>query len=214
MLRQVRGLVGGDRFENLYRAVRDELQRLTPSPRSLLDFGCGAMDFSLRLRGEDVIGQFVAMDVFPPPANPDSRWSHYRQLHDGTFPSNAERFDAAIVIDVLHHVDERTRSSLLRSLGDAVRFVVVKDHFEFGVFSRQMLRLADWFGNYAYGVRIPSRYFTPTRWDALISAAGLREIRRVQNVRVHDGLFGVLLPSRHHFISVLTRDARDAGEPS
>jgi len=205
LLGGIRRVVGGDRFENLFRAVKGEIVALHPTPATLLDYGCGSMEFSLRLQDEGVISRFVAVDIYPAPSTPDGPWQHYQQIAEGALPALPERFDVAIVIDVLHHADEAQRAPILSGLGREARRVLVKDHFEHGLLSRQLLRLADWFGNFAYGVRIPERYFTPRQWEALVAAAGMREIRRVQDVRVHHGLFGLLLAPRHHFISVLER---------
>jgi hypothetical protein len=207
LLAGIRHLVGGDRFENLYRAVRRELLALAPSPASLLDYGCGSMEFSRRLRDDGVISRFLAVDLYPAPSTPHAQgdWQHYRQIPDGRLPKLSERFDVAIVIDVLHHAEDSQLSSILADLGHSAQFVIVKDHFEYGPMSRQLLRIADWFGNFAYGVRIPNRYFSLQRWERLVADAGMREVTHVRNVRVHNGLFGLLLAPRYHFISVLQR---------
>ncbi|MFM7294742.1 MAG: methyltransferase domain-containing protein, partial [Burkholderiales bacterium] len=181
---------------------------------SLLDYGCGSMDFSRRLREEGVINKFVAMDTYAAPDNLEGVecWKDYRQIHDGILSDLRESFDVAIIIDVLHHADESEQPTILAALGNTAGRVVVKDHFEFGYVSRQMLRLADWFGNFAYGVRIPKRYFDKQSWPLIVRSSGLVEVARVENVKVHSGLFGVLLPRHHHFISILASGAAPSAQ--
>jgi hypothetical protein len=202
-----RRIFGGDRFENLYRAVATEIVGLRIEEVSLLDYGCGNMSFSLRLWREGIAKQFTGMDTYSKPDLPDDpKWDHYRQISTTEIARISERFDIAIVLDVLHHAPESEQAFILRDLGLVSRYVLVKDHLEYGFVSRQLLRLADWYGNYAYGVAIPKRYFNTSRWDNIVLAAGLREIRRIPTVRVHNGLFGLVIRPRNHFISILRRE--------
>lgn len=204
----VRRIVGGDRFENLYSVVRTTVSDLNIEDPFILDYGCGAMAFSARLKSEGLISRFIGMDVFPAPTTSlegSDLWGNYRQISKDQVINFPEKFDLSLVIDVLHHAPEEDQAKILRALAQASQFVVVKDHFEYGFLSRHVLRLADWFGNYAYGVSIPKRYFTENRWASLIENAGLTEIHRTPAVKVHDGIFGVILSPQHHFISVLRR---------
>jgi Methyltransferase domain len=209
LLNGTRKLVGGDRFENLYQAIRAQVVSLKNSETRLLDYGCGTMDFSVRLKKEGVIQHFTGMDIYPKPgvnANSDAKWNHYQQVTAQTLLTTAGGYDVAIVLDVLHHATPDDRIIILQRLATMSKVVVVKDHFEYGYVSRQLLRLADWFGNYAYGVDIPDRYFDRTLWKQIIADAGLKEVKLITPVRVHDGLFGILLSQRYHFISVLKKN--------
>lgn len=203
-----RNLVGGDRFENLYKAIDSAIAELDCKDLYVLDYGCGAMSFSSRLKDEKRISQFVGMDIFPKPTNLNKGngadvWDNYHTIPENGITRAIGYFDLAIVIDVLHHVPEREQVGILRSLAESCRYVLVKDHFEHGFVSRQLLRLADWYGNYAYGVNVPKRYFSKERWTRLIESAGLCQLKIKTNVRVHDGIFGFIIPPRHHFISIL-----------
>jgi hypothetical protein len=203
----LRNLVGGDRFENLYGTLAAELNKLkVPGAEvKLLDYGCGTMSFSERLQQDGHIASFMGMDTYPAPDNAaGTKWAYYRQIPGDGIDESAGRFDVAIVLDVLHHASVADQVKILRSLARMSRHVLVKDHFEYGFFSRQILRLADWYGNYAYGVNVPDRYFDQETWRKLVEQAQLKELKLLAGVRVHDGLFGLILPPRHHFISVLT----------
>jgi hypothetical protein len=201
----LRNLAGGDRFENLYGALRSAIGELDEPNLFLLDYGCGTMSFSQRLHDEGRIADFVGMDTYARPGSSaaDPKWSHYRQIGADGLDAVREQFDVAMMVDVLHHVAEGEQAKILRSLSSVSRYVLVKDHFEQGMLSRQMLRLADWYGNFAYGVTVPKRYFDRARWAQLVETSGLVEMTRKTDVRVHDGLFGVIVPPRCHFISVL-----------
>jgi hypothetical protein len=134
----------------------------------------------------------------------DSKWTHYKQIPKGAVDFDNVLFDLAIVTDVLHHASEQDQLQILRGLSKVSKIILIKDHFEHGYFSRQLLRFADWYGNYAYGVDIPRSYFTQAGWHELIDRVGLKQISLNSQVKVHGGIFGLLIPPKFHFISVLT----------
>jgi hypothetical protein len=68
------------------------------------------------------------------------------------------------------------RAPLLESAGRVGRWVLIKDHLEYGWWSRQMLRTMDFIGNYGYGVTVPTRYFDRDRFQCLCRDAGLRVV--------------------------------------
>ncbi len=209
LLSTFRTFVGGDRFENLYRALVTEIHAMSdlPTQTRLLDYGCGVMSFSQRLQQEGIITSFVGMDIFSPPenaTNPDL-WCHYRKIPETGLGSVTEQFDITLVNDVLHHASTADQPVILRQLSAISRYILVKEHFEYGFISRQLLRLADWYGNYAYGVTVPKRYFDQSTWQTLLESAGLKELKQTLGVRVHNGVFGWIIPPHYHFISVLTR---------
>ena len=119
------------------------------------------------------------------------------------FSSNKNNFDLAIIVDALHHIPEVERCRAIKKIADHCDYIIVKDHFEFGYFSRQRLRAADWFGNYVYGVDIPERYYTHQTWKKFLENNGLKQIELVKNVRVHRGLFGIIIPPKYHFLSII-----------
>lgn len=211
LLNGTRTLLGGDRFENLYRSLADQIRSIDDLRHAkimLLDYGCGVMSFSERLLSDGVINSFIGVDIFPSPNSSDGapveKWINYRQIPDAGLDNSLGSFDLTIVNDVLHHANPDDRPEILRTLSMMSRFILVKDHFEYGHISRQLLRLAYWYGNYAYGVNVPDRYFDQKSWQDLIEKAGLKEVKLTTGVKVHHGMFGLLIPPRYHFISLLT----------
>jgi hypothetical protein len=205
----LRPVVGGDRFSNLTSALKEELLQLgldIGHLPSLLDFGCGNMAIGEALEQASCAKLAGCCDVYPPPRDGDpQKWSKYHQLIGDKLRFKSGTFDVSMAIDVLHHAGMKRAITILRELARCSSYVVVKDHFEYGPISRQLLRLADWYGNWAYDVNVPDRYFDTAVWEATISSAGLKEVRRTTGVTIHTGLFGLILPAKLHFISVLTR---------
>lgn len=209
LLHSFRKVIGGDRFENLYKAICLAIpNELHKGNISLLDYGCGAMNVSLRLKTDGQISKFMGMDIFPKPGSsgiPGDIWENYHQIPTSGISKSIGTFDLAIVVDVLHHASEEDQPKILRSLAEVSQYVMIKDHFEYGFISRQILRLADFYGNYAFGVNVPKRYFNKDRWSKLLKSAGVKEILLKDSVKIHKGLSSFIMPPRLHFISVLQK---------
>ena len=104
----------------------------------------------------------------------DPIWKCYQQFDGSSLPFDEHAFDVVIFSDVLHHVPADLVSPLLKSAARVGRFVLIKDHFEYGWFSRNVLRAMDFVGNYGYGISVPEVYFSRDSFSATILDAGLR----------------------------------------
>jgi SAM-dependent methyltransferase len=177
--------------------LADELAaRLAAQPRSgsalrLLDIGCGDMTLADALQSRLPELEVACTDVHPcPPSlrDADPRWRRYTPFDGRRLPFGDASFDVAMFSDVLHHVPPEGQARLLAEAGRVARVVLVKDHFECGPFSRQVLRAMDFVGNFGYGVPVPDRYFTEQGFRALCEAASL-SVRQVDvGIRLYDHL--------------------------
>ena len=113
--------------------------------------------------------------------------------------------DVVILVDVLHHIGIDKSHLILKRLSKNSKTLIIKDHFEHGYFSRQLLRFIDFYANYAYGVTIPKKYFDYNSWKKTVKKTSLKEEYFEKKFQQHDGLFNLILNKRHHFISVLTK---------
>lgn len=203
----IRKLVGGDRFHHLTVALGNTLakvdQMLGKKVR-LLDYGCGNLAVGKCMHDKGLTEEVVCVDTYDMAGDPGYAGVKYCKI-DGQKLEFADReFDAALIIDVLHHAGIENAVQILREVARCSQYIIVKDHVEYGVFSRQVLRLSDWFGNAAYGVAIPKRYFDQKSWQDIVMRAGLKEVELTIGVKIYDGLFGAIMPPHYHFLSILT----------
>ena len=124
------------------------------------------------------------------------------------FKSKNNKFDLIIAVDVLHHIGIDNAHKILKKLSKISKYIIIKDHFEHGFFSRYLLRFVDFYANYAYGVNIPKKYFDFKSWNRTVYKSSLKEIKFVKNFQQHDGLFNLILNKKHHFISLLKNDKK------
>jgi len=171
-----------------------------------LDMGCGngmiAAQVMERRPDVEIVGidVLVRLDAVIPV-----------QVYDGkTLPYADRSFDSVILIDVLHHIDDRT-ASLAECLRVVRGEVIVKDHFYANAVEHLVLRGLDWVGNAPHGVRLPYNYFTRRDWEATLKSIGAREIERRESVTgLYPQPFQSLIGRNIQFMARLTHDDTNA----
>jgi SAM-dependent methyltransferase len=185
------------------------LDELPLNTIKLLDIGCGDMSIAENLMANKENLQATCLDTYPLPENlkDDPRWEKYVSFDGRTLPFEADSFEVAVLCDVLHH-DFDYAARLVAEAARVAQYVLIKDHFEYGIISRQKLRLMDFVGNWGYGVSIPDRYFSKTSYKELVSQlANVEEVERICPIPLyqHNVLFNTVFPGKLQFVSVLKR---------
>ena len=198
----IRLICGGDRLKRITNIIDDLLKKeyLKKNKRlKILDFGCGSMEISKKLEEKNYIKSIVGSDIF----------NHSYKSKKLTYVSNErlfkknEKFDVIFVVDVLHHVGINNAHKIINKLSKLSKIIIIKDHFEYGFFSRQLLRFVDFYANYGYGVNVPKKYFNKNKWKKTLIKSNSKEIFRKNSFQQHDGLFNIILNKKHHFVSMI-----------
>lgn len=207
-----RALSHGHRVEVLADRIAGIVASLPVEKPRCLDIGCGDLAIANLVESKIQGSHWQGVDIHPAPvgAIPGTAWSRYVQFNGEQLPFPDRRFDVGLLCDVLHHANPNQQCRLL---GDALRcceFVVVKDHLEYGRWSRQFLRLMDFIGNYGYGISVPERYFSMHSFKSMLSLAGAR-VRQINvGLKLYDHLpvvRSVLRPD-WQFTAVLTQGSQ------
>ena len=199
----IRKIFGGDRLKRLSEIMISFSKQIYLKDKkkiTILDFGCGSMEISKKLVKLSYVKQIIGVDTYP--SKFKTKKMKYIQ-YDTFFKKNKTTFDIVIAVDVLHHIGVDESYKVLKKLSKISKNIIVKDHFEHGYLSRQLLRFVDFYANYAYDVNIPKKYFNYKSWKKIIKKSFLKEIKIIKNFQQHDGLFNLLLNKKHHFVSHL-----------
>lgn len=205
----------GTRVEILARLVAQVIEKQARrGPLVCLDVGCGDLTLSRSVGALLPRTSWRGVDIHPLDASrvDDPAWAHYQQFNGEALPFEDASIDVVLVCDVLHHASPQQRLRLVRELGRVSRgIIIIKDHFEYGPVSRQMLRLMDWVGNRGYGVSVPDSYFTPKSFALTMRKGRLVEIDRIVGIHLygHLGVFARWLDPKWQMLAVLKPEVRD-----
>lgn len=196
MLGAVHGKVVFDRrIRRLAAAIAERL----PHDARVLDVGCGSGDLAalviqlrpdVKIEGIDVlVRSHTAIPV---------------HAYDGdNIPFDDNAFDAAMVIDVLHHTDDPER--VLAEIARVAPVVVIKDHLRNGIAAGPTLRFMDWVGNAAHGVRLPYNYLSYCEWKAIWAKLDLGASAFATRLALYPRPFSWFFDRGLHFVTVLSR---------
>ena len=202
----VRTIFKGDRLRRISKKLQQISKEYSHKKNKrivIVDYGCGSMEISKRLQKSKYIKKIIGTDIF----DFSFREKKLSYLAYKDFSKSKIKADLIIIVDVLHHVGIDKANQILNNLSKTSKNIVVKDHFEHGFFSRHLLRFVDFYANYAYGVKIPKKYFDEISWQNQIKKTKFKEKKLIKNFQQHDGLFNFILSKKHHFVSILEHES-------
>lgn len=188
-------LVFNRRVQKLASAIAERL----PEGAHVLDVGCGSGDLAvlvMRMR-PDVKIEGIDVLVRPHTAVPVTEYDGYH------IPFADNHFDAAMVIDVLHHTDDP--EAVLGEIARVAPRVIIKDHLRDGVAAGMTLRFMDWVGNAAHGVRLPYNYLSHREWKAIWGNLHLGTSAFTKRLALYPRPFSWFFDRGLHFVAILSR---------
>lgn len=181
------------------RVLARQLATRLPSGGRILDVGTGSGTLARLVQLSRRELHIVGVDVWLArrPLLPTALFDGWRL----PFPDGS--FDAAMLVDVLHHADNARAL-----LGEVVRVspsvILIKDHLREGLGAQLTLAFMDRVGNARFGVASPGHYLDRGEWMELFRLAGLRVNFWSEDLRIYpkplDWLFGRSL----HFLAQLS----------
>lgn len=164
------------RLQILAQLLAEKIERAFPAERTLrcLDVGCGDMGLSKVIGSILPTTEWSCIDIhaLPEDKKRDPEWAHYTTFDGSHIPFEDDSFDVVMFADVLHHTEGKC-VQLLSEAGRVSSLTLVKDHFEYSIFSRFALLAMDFVGNWAYGIKLPDRYFDPQQFSEVSESARL-----------------------------------------
>ena len=128
----------------------------------------------------------------------------FNKLKDLEF--DKKKYDFAIISDTLHHIGVKKHSILkktLKLLKSKSKFLLIKDHYQYSIFSRFTLIFMDFIGNYYNNVKIPESYFTKKSFEELIKSVNLKIVASNVDKKYYRNIFLFFNNPNLHFIYLL-----------
>ena len=182
------------------RVLAEAAARMLPPDLRLLDVGCGDGLFATilaRLRPD--------LDITGAEVMPRATCRIPVLSFDGEhLPFADGRFDACLLIDVLHHTN--APGVLLREAARvSCRHLLLKDHNRSGFAAQSTLRFMDTVGNRRHGVPLPFNYLTPAEWSRLFAQCGLEVTGSDSLSRLYPFPASLIFGRQLHFMALLSK---------
>ena len=116
---------------------------------------------------------------------------------------NKTKYDFCLLNDVLHHIGIEKLSelkNLIIKLQKKAKFVLIKDHFQYGFFSNLTIRVMDFLGNYFNNVSTPKKYFNKTSFNFLLKLSNSKIVEKVFNIKLYQSYFLFMSNPKFNFI--------------
>lgn len=186
----IKGIYENVYFDRRTRVLASSVGAMIPENANVLDIGCGNGQISsmiaagrpgINIKGIDIMKRkekcFIPVEVF-----------------DGkNIPYDDNSFDAALFIDVLHHIPD-PRIILREAARVARKCIIIKDHNADRFLGNTTLRFMDWVGNARYGVVLEYNYLKRAQWKTAFSQLGLTESKYNNSLHLYwgpvDWIFG------------------------
>ena len=181
---------------------------------NILDFGSGhypkiIFDLNKRLRTLGFNTSIYCVDFYNDSElkvlNSESENILFINLNE--FEKINNKFDLTIISDVLHHigienlVNEKNLEQVLKS-----KFILIKDHFEYSLFTRYLLIFMDFIGNYKDFVTIPKKYFSQDTYSNFLKNNNLNIIDKVENIKLYSSFYFPMNLKKIQFIHLLKKN--------
>ena len=195
-------------LSNIFAEMINGLQTEQDQIRCL-DIGCGDMTLAEKISAKtdkQLVWSCIDIHELPDDLKADPKWSKYQMFDGQNIPFAGGEFEIAIIVDVLHH-DLKNAEHLVQEAARVSKRILIKDHYEYGFYSRTMLKLMDFVGNWAYGVEIPRKYFSIVQFKNLISASKLKICKEIRNIKLYDRVPMVqkILSEKWQFIALIEK---------
>ena len=185
-------------FQRRVHILAESLSALLKDSSDIIDIGCGDGMITRLLKQFNSWLQIRGVDVFA-----RSEANFPVTVYDGmTLPFPDKSFDAAMLVDVLHHTADPA-ATLREAMRVARDHILIKDHIRHGRWSQWMLAFMDWFGNKSYGVNLEYGYLTHDQWEKLFEQLHL-EVRDIKvGIDLYPFPFNLIFRPQWQFIAKL-----------
>ena len=179
----------------------------------ILDYGSGIEPSLIRLIKEQLSKEFIDVishgyDFYDDEQIAKLKNKQKKEFYFKTSELNnsKEIYDFAIISDVLHHMDVENITLIKKTLNmikSKSNYIIIKDHFQYGIASNQFLRFLDFFGNLNSDIKTPKKYFSVEQFDKIMSDLNLSLKYKILNNRYHPKFLLFLSNPKYHFIYLL-----------
>ena len=105
-----------------------------------------------------------------------------------TIRKNKKKYDFCLINDVIHHIGiekEKIIIKILNNLTNISKMVFIKDHFQQGILSNNIIRFMDFLGNYFNNVNTPDKYYTKKSFQKLLKKMKITTVEKMLSIKLY-----------------------------
>jgi len=189
-------------FSNRCNEIINHLYNFYPQDGqySILDVGCGDGRIPNKINKLKPNLQFLGLEVLK-----REKCAINYTIYDGKkFPFDDEQFDYVMFIDVLHHT-----TNIEELLKEASRVskkgIIIKDHYSNNKLDNLLLCIADWVGNWSYGVPLSYNYKSTQKWKTIYEDCNLKQVAVQTKFKLYPPVLNKIFGERIQFIAKLVK---------
>ena len=117
-------------------------------------------------------------------------------------------YNFCLLSDVLHHIGVEKvleLKNLINKLQKKSKFVLIKDHYQYGFFSNYTLRVMDFLGNYFNNVKTPHIYFTKKSFKYLLQLTNSAIVEEILNIKLYQSYFLFMSNPKFNFVYLIKK---------
>ncbi len=184
-------------FSNRCNALIKYLSDFYPDDKNLsvVDVGCGDGRISYGISKVKPNIHFEGIDVF----RRESCAINFN-IYDGkVLPFADKSFDYIMFVDVLHHT-HNIEDLLVEAKRVAKRGVIIKDHYSNNIVDNALLTIADFVGNFSYGVSMPFNFLSKKEWEDMFSRNSFTVKKLQTKFKLYPPILNKIFGERIQFI--------------
>lgn len=198
-LQKLRNLVLGDfRSKRLSNLVVAKILKYNKRKKiKILDYGSGYQPKVVIFVYQDLVKKYkkkVEFDCFDFYSKIDlnnlnrNKNKNIKFHHINTLKLKNKRYDFCLINDVIHHIGiekEELIKNILKDLLKISKIVFIKDHFQQGFISNNIIRFMDFLGNYFNDVNTPNKYYDKKTFKRLLSKLKITVLEKVVSIKLY-----------------------------
>ena len=124
---------------------------------------------------------------------------------------NKKKYDFCFINDVIHHIGiekEKLIIKILNNLINVSEIVIIKDHFQQGFFSNNVIRFMDFLGNYFNNVNTPDKYYTKESFQSLLNKLKVITLEKISSIKLYPSFLLFMSNPDFNFLYLINRDKK------
>ena len=200
VLKKLRDIVLGDyRSKRLSSIIVEKILKYNKQNNiKILDYGSGYQPRVVFIVYEELVKKYkkkIIFDCYDFYSREDikelkkHRKNNINFYHLDTIKKiKKKKYDFCLINDVIHHIGIEKENFIINILNDLTRvskIVFIKDHFQQGYISNNVIGFMDFLGNYFNDVNTPQKYYNKKTFRSLLSKMKVIVLEKILSVKLY-----------------------------